>query len=172
MLKGSLSPVGFISKPHGKNGEINIQLKAYDSENIEAGETLFIETDGFLVPFSILEITPKGNTAVVLLDFISTPQEAERFNGKKIYIKKTSSSPKTKESHIDPSNLTGFFFEDINTRINGEVLQYIDNPLNPLLLIRTSDNEFLVPFQEGIIMSIDKINKTIIANLPEGLTEL
>lgn len=172
MFKDNFSLIGYILKPHGKNGEINIRLKGFESENVEPGQTLFIEIDGFLVPFPVLEITPKGNAAVVLFEFISSPEEAEKLNGKNIFIDNSFFTQNSERIEFDPSAFTGFYFKDQNTGISGEVVEYIENPSNPLLLIRTSEKEFLVPFQQGIITKIDKLSKTIIANLPEGLTDL
>jgi 16S rRNA processing protein RimM len=55
----------------------------------------------------------------------------------------------------------------------GTVKEIIQNPGHDLLrIISPEKREILIPFHEDLIKGFDKRKKTIIVELPEGLTDL
>lgn len=172
MFRDNCSLIGYISKPHGTSGDVNIRLSGFDSENIEPGESLFVEINGTLIPFFIMEITPKADMALVHLKFVDSIEEAKKLSGKNIYLLSSLAKKNLKEIPPDPSIFIGFQLIDSVSGIRGEIADYIDNPLNPLFLVRTGEKEFLVPVHPGIIVSIDEEERIITAELPEGLVDI
>jgi 16S rRNA processing protein RimM len=172
MLRNSCSIIGSISKPHGTKGDLLIRLKEYDAEFIEPEESIFVEINGLLVPFLITEITPKGNMAVIHFKRIETLDAAKKLIGKSIYML-TSLIPGQKiQSEFNPSIFEGFQLIDLKSTIKGKILEYIDNPNNPLFLVSTGNKNFLVPAHPEIIIEADMDKKIILAELPEGIADL
>jgi len=172
MIHNNCSLTGIILKPHGREGNLIIRLFTVDADNIEPGSFLFIDTDGTLIPYCLSEITPKKDSAVIKLEFINSLDEAQKFTGRDFYLhndllKRISTfQPDIREDYI------GFSFFDQASGITGIVEKFTEDEFNPLFLIKTGGNRFLVPAQPGLIISIDNNRKEIIADLPEGLTEL
>ena len=55
----------------------------------------------------------------------------------------------------------------------GTVTEIFENPGQWLIKIETEEGkELLIPFHEDLIIKIDRKNKTICMDLPEGLTEI
>ena len=172
MLKTNCKLAGSILKTHGTRGDLVIQFDHIDTEKIEPGEPLFVDINGTLVPFFILEITPRGNTAVIKLEFIDDQAEAQRYSGRNIYFLYDLFQKISIPEVFNPKNFIGYSFKDSSSGLEGKVADYIENKTNPLFLIRTDENEFLIPAHPDIIISIDSENRRIVAKLPEGLTNL
>lgn len=172
MSRDNCSLVGYISKPHGASGDVNIRMNGYDAECIEPGESMFVEIDGTLIPFFITESTPKGNIAVIHLEFIDSVEEARKFSGKNIYLPTSILTQEKADNEFDPSMLAGFHFTDTVNSIEGEIIEYLDNPSNPLFLVKTTEKEFLIPAHPDIITFIDETKKIIIMKLPEGIADI
>ena len=163
---------GSILKTHGTRGDLVVRLDHIDTDNIEPGESLFVEINGTLVPFYIQEIIPKDNTAVIKLEFIDSQTEAQKYTGKNIYLLNDLHKKISTPDLYNPDKYIGYSFSDCSSGLEGVIADYIENKSNPLFLIKTTENEFLIPAHPDIIISIDSENRKIIANLPEGLTEL
>src|SRR3990172_8160073 len=86
MFRENCSLIGYISKSHGINGQLMIRLNGDYADNIEPGEPIFVEVDDILVPFFILEAEVFPDRAILSLEFIRNPLEAQKFTGKKVYL--------------------------------------------------------------------------------------
>lgn len=172
MLKANCKLAGSILKSHGTRGDLVLRFDHIDTEKIEPGEPLFVDISGTLVPFYISEITPKGDTALIKLEFIDDQAEAQKYAGRSIYLLNELFTRISNPDLFNPKNFIGYSFKDSSSGLEGKVADYIENKLNPLFLIKTAEKEFLIPAHPEIIISIDSENRRIIANLPEGLTEL
>ena len=54
----------------------------------------------------------------------------------------------------------------------GTIDKVIDNSAQPLFSILNNGNEILIPIIDEFIISVERNNKQIIVELPEGLIEL
>lgn len=172
MIRNNASHSGIVLKQHGTRGEILIHFESIDPEGIEPGNTLFIELNGTLVPFFINEISLRGNSAVFKLEYLDSVSEAAKFSGCNVFLPDNIYNKIRKKTTPDPSTLTGYSFIDLTSGTKGVVKEFIDHELNPLLLIKSSDHEFLVPVNSEIISSIDHMERKLEARLPEGLINL
>ena len=112
------------------------------------------------------------DSAVIKLGYIDSPDIAQKLTGKDIYL---ANETLKKLNSIQPDNYKnyiGFAFLDQSSGIRGFVEDYTEDEFNPLFLIKTGEKQFLVPAQPEIIIAIDVKRKEIIADLPEGLSEL
>jgi 16S rRNA processing protein RimM len=172
MLFKNCRIAGRILKAHGTRGDLVLRFDNIDTEKIEPGESLFVEINGTLIPFYILEITPRGNTAVIKLEFVDDQAEAQKYTGRNIYLRNDLYKKINIPDLYNPNKFIGYSLSDSSSGLTGVISDYIENKANPLFLIKTPENQFLIPAHPEIIISIDSENKKIIANLPEGLTEL
>jgi ribosomal 30S subunit maturation factor RimM len=48
---------------------------------------------------------------------------------------------------------------------------FIESEFNPLLIVKSGKKEWMIPYQANLIVKIDKKNKIVLFNLPEGLID-
>jgi len=77
---------GKILKPHANKGQINVNL-FFDLEKLQA-ESLFVEIDGYLVPFFIdySQSNFKINPSIVKFTYINSIDEAKSYTNHNVYL--------------------------------------------------------------------------------------
>ncbi len=171
MIREHCSKIGYITKPHGIGGMVIVRLDGAFAEEIEEGDTLFVETDGTLIPFLIEEIRPVGETAFIKFEFCDSEKEAGKLRGLNLFILNESIGDQSVQV-IGASLFIGYRFTDVNSGISGIIEDFINNPSNPLFLARIESGEIYIPFQEDFVVRIDRRKKILHLQLPEGLTDL
>ena len=168
MIREDCSKIGFFAKPHGVAGNIILRLNGNFADEIEPGEHLFVEFGGTLVPFFIEEITPQANRAIVKLEFVNSEPEASKLSSQSVFYY-------IKAGDFNPNNASiyeSFFINDKNSGKQGEILEYIPDNSNPLFKTTFDGVEYLIPVSSDFILDIDRENKIIHMNLPEGLLDI
>lgn len=169
-----LSPIGRFVKPHGIKGEISAATD-YDADTLRALPCIFLCIDGLYVPFFIESVRERGQGALLLtIDGIDTQQQAAAIASKDFYAK-SSDLPEEEDTEDG-----GFYLDDlIGYTVNdgpdlvGTVTDYDDSTANVLLLVERPDGRTVhIPAAAELFEAVDADNKTIIMNLPEGITEL
>jgi 16S rRNA processing protein RimM len=157
--------IGSIVKIHGIHGEIVLETANPDLiENIE--ESAFLEIEGLLVPFFIDEWTITSNERCrIKFLWVDTEQVAKRLVGCKLFLP-------TKKVELKQSDFASKPNADIEKGELGIIMDIYDNPGNPLILIQNHGKELLVPLHNDFIKEVLLEKKTVIFNLPEGLTDL
>ena len=168
MIREESSEIGFIAKPHGIEGNLIIRLNGNFADEIEPGEPLFVEHDGTLVPLFILEITPIENRAIVKLEFVNSEQEARKLVSRKVFAPIDFSNI----GKADASFFESFRIIDNTTKREGIIIEYISEERNPLYRTEFDSKEILIPASTDFIISVDKKNKIVTMNLPEGLLDI
>lgn len=170
MNKSDCLPIGTIVKTRGINGELIIEVADTNVfKNIK--ESILLEIDGLLVPFFITEFHQMSDTrARIIFDWTESEQKAKKLVNCEAYLP-TKQLNITTET-ISPSILITFKVIDDNLGEIGQVSDYIENPANPLLVIKNKKNEIIIPFHQEFIMEVDPESKILYINTPEGLIDL
>ncbi|MCF8378854.1 MAG: hypothetical protein K9H49_04705 [Bacteroidales bacterium] len=168
MIREECSEIGFIAKPHGIEGNLIVRLNGNFADEIEPGEPLFVEHDGTLVPFFILEISPLENRAIVKLEFVNSEPEAKKLVSRKVFAKIDFSDI----GQADASFFESFRIFDKNSNREGIILEYISEERNPLYRTEFDSKELLIPATSDFIVSVDKERKIVYMNLPSGLLDI
>jgi len=172
MKKEDCFQLGHISKTHGYKGELIFLSNGENLINFTKQESVFIEINGQLIPFIIDSIYPSGtSTAIIRLHDINTEEKARALVKCGIFIP-LSMLPKQKSQKTCMSELNGFRVIDDTHGEIGEVKNILEMCQQLLLEIKNNDKEILIPANEEIIYKIDKKNKTIYINAPEGLIDI
>ncbi len=161
-------PVGTLNKPHGVQGELNFSYQSGALLVVEEYSYLFIEHDGCIVPYQIMELDVINHEkGYVLLEDITSNEEAARLTGKDFYLP----SEKINEDDISQfSNLIiGFKVNNQDNNYIGECIDYMDIPKNPLIKVSFNGSELLLPFHEELIINFSLENKTITLKIADGL---
>lgn len=159
---------GRIVKIHGYDGTVIIKTEPGFIENIPEMESVFIESDGLPVPFfiSTLEYSGGDSLKIKFLDYDSYDKITE-FNGCRIYIAATG---KEKEQNKD-DDIIGFRVLAGKNNFVGTISNIIHNPGQDLLSVQAEGRKpILVPLHKDFIVDLDEKSRTIVMDLPEGLT--
>jgi 16S rRNA processing protein RimM len=163
--------LGQITKVSGYQGAVAVKLEKNFPENILPDESVFLEIEGRPVPFFISCYEYTGADILKLtFEGYDTIEKVSEFIGCRVFLTSgKSESSKAEEINI----LVGFSVLVKNDKLLGTIKDIIESPGQWLInIISPGNKEMLVPFHEDFIVSINKPAKTVIMDLPEGLTEI
>jgi len=163
--------LGRISRANGYNGSVSVRLENSFFNNIPEMESVFLEIDGKPVPFFISsEEYSGGDILKFKFKGYDTFEKVSEFTGCRIYLTTISEDNKTSGN---TESMTGFKVISGNKSIIGTVMEIVQNPGHDLLKILSPEGkEILIPFHEDFILNTSDKKKTIMVDLPEGLTEI
>jgi 16S rRNA processing protein RimM len=172
MQKEDCLLIGTIVKVHGIHGEVVLETTNPDIiENIE--ESAFLEIEGLLVPFFVEDWVATSNERF-RIKFLWTDSEsaAKKIVGCPVFIPLKGLKLNEVDFAAKPNLLIGFTASDSLHGELGKIIDIVDNPTNPLIVILKGRKELLVPMHVDFIKEVQAHKKTIILNLPEGLIDL
>ena len=164
--------IGIVSKKIGFKGKISVKINFGSPNDYLNLDFLYIELDKKLTPFKISSLNSKKNIFLELkLDQINCEDKTIRLLKKNVYVKKEN----IPLQNVDKLNLTEYLnFEvtDSNHENIGFINDIYNNKLQNLIEIKNKEKKILIPFVKNYIVKIDKKNKILILDLPEGMLDL
>ncbi|HET6244484.1 MAG: 16S rRNA processing protein RimM [Bacteroidetes bacterium] len=164
--------LGHTVKLHGYKGELSIKLDVDNPWEYKELESVFIEIDEQLIPFFIKQIDVKDKGfAVVRFDGVDNLEQAQRLLSKELYLP-LSVLPALNGNKFYYHEVVDFTVVDKNFGVVGIVKQVLDFPNQAVLQVFKDNKEILIPVNDEIIKSVDRIQKEVITETPEGLIAL
>lgn len=172
MKQDELFQMGKIVRSFGSTGEVVLQLDAGILDRIKKLESVFVKIGDNLIPFFIehLERRPKNQAMVKFLD-VDSSTDTIALAGCFVFTP-SALLAKAKGSQLYTYDIEGFKVIDAVFGETGFVTTVLEMPQHSVLEIDLNGKEILIPVADEIIKSIDKKNKTIYIEAPEGLIEL
>ena len=163
--------IGTVVSKHGYKGDIKISVSSNNLVTFPDLKYLFIELDGCFIPFTIDNVRSfSKNVFIVKLKEIMSEDEVDEIIHKHIYIDSTEM-----ESNID----SGFFYNDLinfdvitDSKKIGRIENINSNLPQPVFEIIYDSRKVLIPIHEDLIKKIDKKNRIIYLDIPNGLLEI
>ncbi|RDI15767.1 ribosome maturation factor RimM [Flavobacterium sp. AG291] len=172
MRKEDCFYLGKIAKKFSYKGEVLIWLDTDEPELYENMESVFVEINKHLVPFFIVTSSlHKGDFLRTRFEDIDNEDDADGIMGKAVYLP-LSALPKLDGNRFYFHEIIGFQAEDERLGNIGEIVGVNDNSAQALFEIKKGEIEILVPMIDDFIVKIDRENKKVILNTPEGLVDL
>ncbi len=172
MLKEDCFYVGKIVKKYSFKGELLIKLDSDDPEIYEDMDSVFVDLRNNLVPFFIESSQlHKSELLRVKFEDVETEQDADALLKCDIYLP-LEFLPKLDDDKFYFHEIIGFEVEDINFGKVGIVKSINDSTAQALFEIDRDGIEILIPMNDDFIKKVDKKNKTILLETPEGLIDL
>lgn len=164
--------LGRLFRASGYLGSVSVRLEKFFVDNIAKMESVFLEIDGKLVPFFISSFEYSGGEILTLkFEGYDTFEKVNEFTGCSVFL--TTISEDNLPAAVNPESISGFRVILRNKDLVGTVKEIIQNPGHDLLkIISPEEKEILMPFHEDFIRSFDVRKKTIMVELPEGLTDI
>ena len=172
MRKEDCFYLGKIAKKFSFKGEVLIYLDTDEPELYENLESMFVECGKHLVPFFIQNSSLHKNDFLrVRFEDVNNEEEADALLGNHIYLP-LKSLPKLTGNKFYFHEVIGFEVEDKRLGIVGEIQSINDTSAQPLFEVLNDGVEILIPMIDHFLVKIDRENKKVIMDLPEGLIEM
>lgn len=168
--------LGYTSKVHGKQGELIIKLDVDFPEEYKKLESVLIQLnqkDNSLIPFFITNTQLQNNQSIkVKIDDIDTVDQAKLLVGKEVYLP-LNTLPKLTGNKFYYHEVIGFKMIDTKLGDIGTLTIILDYPTQAIFgITNPQGKEILIPIIDEVIVTVDRDNKTITINPPDGLVEL
>jgi 16S rRNA processing protein RimM len=172
MRKEDCFYLGKIAKKFSFKGEVLIYLDTDQPELYEDMESVFVEFNKNLVPFFIENSNLHKNDFLrVKFEDVDDEAEADSIMGCEIYLP-LNMLPKLEGNKFYFHEVIGFEIEDLRLGIFGKIVSINDTSAQPLFEVINGNVEILVPMIDQFLVKIDRENKKVIMDLPEGLVEM
>jgi 16S rRNA processing protein RimM len=172
MRKDDCFYLGKIAKKFSFKGEVLIYLDTDEPEMYEDLESVFVEFNKNLVPFFIENSQLHRNDFLkVRFEDVDSDEEADKLIGCEVYLPLTM-LPKLEGNKFYYHEVIGF--DVIDTRLGniGKIVAINDSAAQPLFEIEKDGIEILIPMIDDFIVEVNRDNKTITLQTPEGLVDL
>ncbi len=163
--------IGKLAATFGLEGQLVLAHNLGKKTSLKGLENIFIEenNDAFL-PYFIDDTKIKNDSEVYISLEGLTSKEAAKFLVKKeVWLSETDF--KKFAAGAAPISLLGFMIV-YNQEEIGEVLEVIEQPHQILCTISIDGKEALIPIHENSLQKIDKKNRKVYVDLPDGLLEI
>ncbi|RAR50351.1 ribosome maturation factor RimM [Flavobacterium lacus] len=172
MRKEECFYLGKIAKKFSFKGEILVYLDTDEPELYENMESVFVELNKNLVPFFIENSSLHKNDFLrVKFEDVETEEDADAIMGCELYLP-LSFLPKLEGNQFYYHEVIGFEVEDQRLGVVGKIVSINDSTAQPLFEVLNGNVEMLIPMIDQFLVKIDRGNKKVVMNLPEGLVEM
>ena len=170
--------IGIITSSHGVKGKLNIKsLSDFKERFIQPGKRWIQKHDEEPISYNLISGTQKpGKEAFIIsLEGINDRNMADSLKQYKLLVK-SNEIPNLKENEFHLYQLLNL---DVKLCVENEIIvigKVVDliTENNNLIVIKLNENNrnVLIPFVKEIVTTIDKKNKYIIIDPPNGLLDL
>tara|TARA_B000000441_G_C21530080_1_gene225506 strand:- start:59 stop:586 length:528 start_codon:yes stop_codon:yes gene_type:complete len=172
MRKEDCFYLGKIVSKFSFKGEVLVKLDTNDPESFLEMESVFIDMNKNLIPFFIEKSSlQKSNLLRIKFEEITAEEDADRILKKELYLP-LSFLPELENDQFYFHEVIGFKVTDKNFGEVGILKSINDSTPQALFEIEHEGNEILVPVNDDFIDKLDRPNKTLHLNVPEGLIEM
>ena len=172
MRKEDCFYLGKVAKKFSFKGEVLVYLDTDEPELYENMESVFVECNNNLVPFFIESSSLHKNDFLrIRFEDMTTEEEADTIMGNAIYLP-LKMLPKLTGNKFYFHEVIGFEIEDKRVGVFGKIVSINDTTAQPLFEVLNGEVEMLIPMIDHFIVKIDRENKKVIMDLPEGLVEM
>lgn len=139
---------------------------------LKPGSFVFLDLDGSRVPFRIADVD-EGQHFVMLLEDINGKQESDTLTGKELWVPMEQIKPRHQKSLRNiKEQWEDYRIHDNATGIDYPILRTEEYPQQLMAVIDILGRDVLVPLNDQLITEVDKEQKIIIMEIPEGLLDL
>lgn len=172
MRKEDCFYLGKIVRKHSFKGEVVIKLDTDEPELYQEMESVYVDFGNNLVPFFIEKSSlHKGNQLRVQFEDVYSEADADAILKSAIYLP-LSLLPKLSGNQFYYHEIIGFKVIDASFGEVGNIINVNETAAQPLFEIDREGKEIFIPMVDEFIKKVDRANKTIEVQTPNGLIEL
>ena len=172
MRKEDCFYLGKIAKKFSFKGEVLAYLDTDEPELYENLESVFVEFNKNLVPFFIVSFSLHKNDFLrIRFEDMNTEYDAYAIMNCPIYLP-ISMLPKLSGNKFYFHEVIGFEIEDKRVGVFGKIVSINDTTAQALFEVENGAVQLLIPMIDQFLVKIDRPNKKVLMDLPEGLIEM
>lgn len=170
-MKNDYFYLGTLTKPFGLKGDLCAFFDTDNPENYSDLPAVFLDLDGEKIPYNIERIAYRGNNQFVLKLEDVDPNEVREFVGVELYLP-MSQLPPLPGNRFYFHEVIGFRVVDERMGDIGTCQDFLEVSNNPIMQVDHDGTEILIPASQQFVTKVDRENKTLHINAPEGLIEV
>lgn len=172
MQKEECFYLGKIVKKYSFKGELLVKLDTDDPEIYTQMESVFVEKGKNLIPFFIERSSLHKSTLLrVKFEDVDNDEDADPLLKCHLYLP-LEFLPKLEDDKFYYHEIIGYTVEDKNFGSVGTITGINDSTTQVLFEIDRNGKEILIPLIDDFIKNVDKENKIMHLEVPEGLIEI
>ena len=172
MKKQDCFYLGKIVRKYSFKGELLVKLDTDQPDIYDNLDAIFVLLRNNLIPFFIESSQlHKSDLLRIKFEDVDTEEDAETLMKSELYLP-LEVLPKLEGNKFYFHEVIGFTVEDINFGKVGIIKAVNDSTAQALFEIDRDGIEILIPMNDEFIKKLDRDNKTILVETPEGLIDL
>ncbi len=172
MQKEKCFYLGKIVSKFSFKGEVLVKLDVDTPEIYQEMESVFVDYNNNLVPFFIEKARlHKSSLLRVKFEDVDTEQDADDLIKAALYLP-LDLLPELDEDQFYFHDVIGFEVEDLVKGKIGVITAINDTTSQAIFEIDNKGKQILIPLNDSFIHKLDKENKLLIVDTPEGLIDL
>ena len=172
MHKDDCFYLGKIVRKHSFKGEVVIKLDTDEPELYENLESVFVLHGTNLIPFFIEKsLLQKGNQLRIKFEGVDSEKDADAILKSGVYLPLTL-LPDLTGDQFYYHEIIDFKMIDVNYGDVGFITGINESTAQPLFEVNKNGVELFIPMINDFIKKIDRKNKSVLVETPEGLIDL
>ncbi len=172
MQKEECFYLGKIVRKYSFKGEVLIKLDTDEPELYTEMESVFVDYNNNLIPFFIEKSALHKSTLLrVQFEDVISEEKADEIIGLEVYLP-LNFLPELEDDQFYYHEIIGFTAEDMSFGKIGIVKGVNDSASQALFEIERDGKQILIPVNDDFIKKVDKKNKILLFDTPEGLIDL
>ena len=172
MQKEDCFYLGKIVKKYSFKGELLVKLDTDDPSIYTKMVSVFIDKNKSLIPFFIERSSLHKSTLLrVKFEDIDSEEDADKLLKSELYLP-LEFLPQLTGNKFYYHEIFGFEAEDLSFGLIGIIKGVNDSTNQAILEIDRNGSEILIPLIDDFIKSVDRAQKKIILEVPEGLIDI
>lgn len=163
--------LGRITRRHGLSGNVILKMDTDQPEFYSKMESMFIEINGLLVPFFVDKLSWSKGDSLNILFKNSNEALVDQVIGKEVY-QPLSSLPKLSGKQFYYHEIVGYEIKDTEGKSYGLIRSVNDQTAQHYFILVLNDKEVVVPIIKDWIIALDREEKVMTMQLPEGLLDV
>jgi len=165
--------IGLIRKGHGHQGHARVEIEEQYLEHFLSQDFLFLEVDGYKVPFRIEEHQQKQHL-LIKLRTIDSPEALVFYHLHSIYLLQKEVAHLVHEPKNDQegSGFIGMEIRDRRIGTIGTIIRIEAYPQQIMAFVEYGSKEIMLPLHDSLILEVDQENGIVKMELPDGLLQL
>lgn len=172
MKKEDCFYLGKIVKKYSFKGELLAKLDTDEPDLYDNLDAIFINVRDRLIPYFI-EHSQLHKSDLLRLKFedVDTEEDADALMKAELYLP-LAALPQLEGNKFYFHEVIGFTIIDKNFGEVGRITSINDSTAQSLFVLDRAGQEILIPMNDEFILEVNRANKTISVETPEGLIEL
>ncbi len=164
--------VGRVARPHGLSGEVSVEPWTDFPQRFVPGLRLLWRRGAVERQLTVAEARGNGRRLLLRFEGFSSVESARALQGGELCVSEAEAFP-APEGFYYAFEIQGFTCEGPSGKFLGRATGLESTPAGPMLTIETAPGkEALVPFAHPIVARVDREERRIVLDPPDGLLEL